>query len=150
MGKGRISQLQLERRAGLSLTELVLALGAFAAAALWLTATQVEALAAGEPGTRQRQAVEIARDQLELVAVLPFDTLAPTDGFVAPFWVRVPGYFDGELPVAGHDGQERVYRIEWSVAEADEGLRAVDLRVSWAAADGAVKTHAVSGMRGRS
>ena len=138
-----------KRRAGLSLIELTLALGAFGAGTLFLSAAQVETLASSAAGSLQRQAVALAQDQLELISVLPFETLEPTDGFVAPFWVRVPGYFDGELPVGAADGKPRVYRLEWSVTETAETLRSVELRVSWTGADGVEKSHAVDALRGQ-
>lgn len=142
--------IETRRRAGLSLIELVLALGALGAGTLFFGAAQVEGLAAGEAGTRHRQAVAIAQDQVDLVSVLPFETLEITDGFVAPFWLRVPGYFDGELPVAENAGAIRVYRVRWSVSEAGDSLRAVEMQVHWTGADGSEKSYSQSALRGRS
>jgi hypothetical protein len=109
---------QTRARGGYSLVELALAVGMLGFGMLSFGATQMESFAQSAEGCEYRGAVQIARGQLELVQILPWDRLVPTDGFSAPPWIDVPGYFPGELPAYACAGASsltggRSYRVVW-------------------------------------
>jgi len=147
---------QTRARGGYSVVELALAVGMLGFGMLSFGTTQLESFAQSAEGCEYRGAVQIARGQLELVQILPWDRLAPTDGFSAPPWIDVPGYFPGELPANACAGAasatgERTYRVEWRVSDAAAAgtSRDVDLRVTWSVPDRPDRSYAISGNRSR-
>ncbi len=147
---------QTRARSGYSLVELALAVGMLGFGMLSFGATQLEGFAQSAKGCDYRGAVEIARGQLELVQILPWDRLVPTDGFTAPSWIDVPGYSPGELPAYACGGASsltggRTYRVEWRVSDADAAGTShdVDLRVMWSVPDRPDRSYAILGSRSR-
>lgn len=143
-------------RSGYSLVELALAVGMLGFGMLGFGTTQLENFAQSAGGCDHRGAVQIARGQLELVQILPWDRLIPTDGFSAPSWIDVPGYSPGELPAYTCAGTAsptggQTYRVEWRVSDAGAAgtSRDIDLRVTWSVPDRPDRSYAISGSRSR-
>jgi len=126
------------RARGFSLVEVTVALGILGFGLLSLAAMQVHALQSGANGRQMTNAVAIARDQMQLVNVLPYTSVAPTAGSEAPSWIDVPGHALGELPVrVGTSGQpapaSHLFNVTWRVTNVDPtgDRRNVDIQVAW-------------------
>ena len=149
--------IRKNRSEGFSLLEVTISLGILGYGMLSIAAMQLQALSFGANGKQYRQAVEIAKDQMELVQILPWTELAPTTGYEAPAWISVPGYAAGELPVrvdlpdAVDGAVDQVYTVAWRVADAnvDATLREVDVRVTWTEASQRARTFAISSVRAK-
>lgn len=149
---------RLRRTEGFSLLEVTISMGIMGFGLLGVAAMQLQALSAGATGRDYRQAVAVARDQMERVQTMTWDDMAPTAGFEAPTWISYSGYATGQLPVrldtpSGLDGvTQQVYDVEWRVQDANvaETLRSVDLRVTWTDPTGRNRVYALSTMRSKS
>ena len=100
---------------------------------------QLEALRQGTGGWNQTQAAVLARDQLEQIRRLPWDQVAPTEGFQPVPWsndpAMPPGLFTTMLSRASSGMQLRqMYNVSWRVqaVPGDANLRTVDVQVTWA------------------
>jgi len=150
-------RIRKRRSEGFSLLEAAISLGMLGFGMLSIAAMQLQALSFGAGGHQYRQAVEIAKDQMELAQILPWADLTPTTGFEAPAWISVPGYAAGELPVrvdlpdAVDGAVEQVYTVEWRVADANVAatLRDLDVRVTWTEQSQRTRSYAISSLRAR-
>lgn len=145
------------RKQGISLLEVTISMGILAYGLLGIAAMQLQAMSVGAKGRQFRQAVEIAKDQMELVQILPWDQLAPTGGFAPPSWIDLSGFTPGELPVRvdlpGEPGGsiEQVYMVGWQVADAnaDATLRDIDIRVQWTEPPARARSYTISSLRSK-
>jgi Tfp pilus assembly protein PilV len=145
------------RSSGFSLLEVTISIGLMGFGLLTVAAMQVQSLAFGASGRQYREAVEIARDQMERAQLLPWDDIAPTGGFTAPPWIAYPGHPAGDVPISvdlpgSLDGAvEQVYTVHWRVTDAnvEATLRDIDVRVTWMDPTRSTRTYAVSTVRSR-
>lgn len=127
---------------GMSLLEVLVALGILAFGLLSLAAMQIEALGQGSKGRHTTDASAIGRSYLEQVMRLPWtelDVAQAIGTFTPPSWTGAPATFDVTVDAPGgiSNVTEQSYTVDWRVANvgADSCLRDIELRVSWAEDD---------------
>jgi type IV pilus assembly protein PilV len=119
------------RSGGMTLLEVMIALGILAVGLLAMLAMQVSAMRGGKYGRHTTQAAQLARDQMEFLHRLDWSDAAiqPTGWTpLVPIAVTVES--------AGGQRQEMVYNMSYRVTvDADPNLRLVDVRITWTETD---------------
>lgn len=115
---------------GLTLLEVMIAMGILAVGLLGLLALQVQALQSGETGRHVTEAARIARARMETFQRLGWDdpALQDTGGWEDPVTV------DNTVTLAdGTTVVEQSYQVEWRITDdpGDPNLREIDVRVTW-------------------
>lgn len=118
------------RREGMTLIEVMIAMGILSVGLLALLALQIEALESGRTGRHVTDAARIARDRLETFQRLDWgdsalqDTGGWTDPTTVTSTVRMPD---------GSNAPEETYEVEWRITQdsTDPNLRFIDVRVTW-------------------
>lgn len=134
-------------RKGFSIVEIVCSLSLLCVGMLGVEAIQVSALANSDAGQLQRQAVEIARNQLDYVQRLPEGQLDVDGEFAPAVWLQSPGLEAGQLPspLRGKSGAEPL-EVEVRIADRDDA-REFAVRVTWVDPDGDARVHEVNTVR---
>lgn len=129
------------RMSGFSLIEVTIAFTILGVGLLALAGAQLRALQGNQSGRHLSQGALLAHNQLEELVRSNWTTLVPAT-WTAP--INVATSID--------DGQggsvEQTYAVSWSIQDviADE-TRSIDVRVSWAEADGRARSLAASTLR---
>lgn len=134
-------------RKGFSIVEIVCSLSLLSVGMLGVEAMQVRALANSDAGQLQRQAVEIARNQLDSIQQLPEGQLDVDGEFGPAAWLHSPGLEAGPLPspLRAKGGPEPL-EVEVRVADRDDA-REFAVRVKWVDPDGDARVHEVNTVR---
>ena len=123
-----------ERRSGgMTLLEVMIALGVLALGLLAMLAMQVSAMRSGKYGRHTTQAAQLARDQMEYLHRLDWDDadVQPT-GWTVDF--KGSGVLETmQVESAAGTRQEMTYNVSYRVTNdaADSNLRHMDVRVTW-------------------
>lgn len=145
-----MGRLNRPRRAtgGFTLLEAMVALSILAVGLLAMLAVQVTSLRQGNWGRHTTVAAQVARDQMELLARLPWadPRVQPTAGWTAA--VPVPIAVQSPAGVS----QQQIFNLQWRITAAafDPSLRLIDVRVLWNEAEaraGAIRRFALSSIK---
>jgi type IV pilus assembly protein PilV len=116
------------RRSGFSLLELMFAMVILAGGLLAMLMVQMQALQQGRYGRHTSEAMQLARDQMELFMRLPWGAAA-----VQPAAWTVPAPVG--VNVQNEDGAQtqQVFNVRWRITAAgfNPSLRTVDVDVTW-------------------
>jgi len=134
-------------RNGFSIIEVLCSLSLLSVSVLGTTAMNVQALADSDAGKTRRMAVEIARDQLDYIQLLPAGQLDADGEFAPAVWIQSPGLHPGQLPtpMRGRAGADR-FDVDVRVAEQG-GARKYAVRVRWTGGDGISRVHELTAVR---
>ena len=116
------------RRAGFSMIEMMFAMAILAAGLLAMLTAQIHALRQGKYGRHTTEAMQIARDQMELLTRLPWD--APTaqpQAWTAPAAVVLT--FQNDQGAV----QQQQFNVSYRITSApfNSDLRTIDVDVQW-------------------
>ncbi len=117
---------------GLTLVEVMVALGVLAFGLLAMLTMQIHALRTGRLGRHYTQAAQVARDRMELFHRLPWTDpqVQDTGG-----WVIGGDLVQSMVQVGGGGGaalQEQAFTVDWRIQDvAATNLRLFDVRVTW-------------------
>lgn len=113
-------------------------------AVIWLGCMGLDAMATATTvrdldETDQSLASAVALGERQRIEGLDYDALAPTDGFVAPSWIRNQDLEPGQVALVTQPGQgdvgesERIYSVTWKVENVDRfgSIRRVTISVEW-------------------
>lgn len=121
------------RSGGMTLLEVMIALGILAIGLLSMLAMQVSAMRNGKYGRHTTQAAQLARDQMEYLHRLDWN-----DADIQPTGWTVDFKGSGTTETVQVDSasgtlQEMTYNVSYRVTNdaADTNLRLVDVRVTW-------------------
>jgi type IV pilus assembly protein PilV len=115
------------RDGGLSLLEVMIAMGVLAVGLLALAAMQLHSLRQGTVGRNTTMAMTIAQDQLEQFLTIPFThtSLTAAAGWKTP--ITVTRAADG-----GPTGAGQTYSVDWRVTNVvTDWMKTVEVRVTW-------------------
>lgn len=137
------------RRSGMTLIEVMVAMGILAVGLLGLLAIQVEAMQSGRTGRHVTEAARIARDRMETFQRLDWGDadLQDTGGWAGPDTV------DNTVTLPdGSTVTEQSFEVEWRIEDhaTNTNLRFIDVRVTWSEGGGPnpePKRYAVSSVR---
>jgi hypothetical protein len=115
------------RAGGLTLIEVLIALGILAGGLLTAAAAQLYAMKGGSSGRHGSDAAAIAQAQLENFQRIAFPNLAPTGGWDPPGGAQVDTVVQAD-PV---NQVEMSYAVQWRIADLAPCLKAIDVRVTW-------------------
>ena len=116
------------RRAGFSMIEMMLAMTILAAGLLAMLTAQIHALRQGKYGRHTTEAMQIARDQMELLTRLPWDApAAQPQAWTAPAAVVLS--FQNDQGAV----QQQQFNVSYRVTSApfNSDLRTIDVDVQW-------------------
>ena len=116
------------RAGGLTLLEVVVALGILAVGLLSMLAMQIHALQQGRVGRDVTEAAMIAQQQMENLHRIAWAAAAPVP------W-QAPQAVNGATTGGGGPGAQlaQVFNLTWRIqATADPNVRLVDVQVTWA------------------
>lgn len=113
------------RRGAYTLVEVTIALGILATGLLAVGAAQLHAMRGGARGRHASEAAAIAHSQIEEFQRVNFDDLADTGGA----WASESRATTIQTPEG--DLVEMEYTLSWRIADVDDALKQVDLRVTW-------------------
>jgi Tfp pilus assembly protein PilV len=120
------------RSGGMTLLEVMIALGILAFGLLAMLAMQVSAMRGGRYGRHTTQAAQLARDQMEYLHRLDW-----TDAAVQPTGWKLDYEGSGasettQVDSASGQQQEMTYNVSYRVTnDANPDLRLIDVRVIW-------------------
>jgi prepilin-type N-terminal cleavage/methylation domain-containing protein len=132
MARQARSRSRARRRAGFTLLEMMLALVILAGGLLAMLSVQVQALKQGRFGRHTSEAMQIARDQMELLMRLPWDAPgAQPTAWTAPAPIDVTVQSDGGAVV------QQTFNVSWRISAAgfEPNARMVDIDVTWTESD---------------
>jgi hypothetical protein len=125
-------------RSGFSIVEIVCSLSLLGAGVMGVEAMHLRSLAESPEGRLQRQAVEVARNQLDYIQRLPAGQIDVGADFSPASWLQSPGLAPGQLPgragsaegiaplgvevriVANGDATEYTVRVRWVEPDGDD------------------------------
>jgi type II secretory pathway pseudopilin PulG len=115
---------------GLTLLEVTVALGVLAFGLLGVLAMQVHALKDGRVGRHQSRAAQIARNQMEFLNRVPWDTAIAQD---TGGWVIAGDTVNNQVDTGGATVTEQAFNVDWRITDdpANPDLRQIDVRVNW-------------------
>jgi prepilin-type N-terminal cleavage/methylation domain-containing protein len=117
-------------RAGFTLIEVMVAFAILAAGLLTVAAAQLHAMRGGSSGRHTSDAAAVAHSQLENFARMDFTDAALDDS--AGAWQPSPDNpHTSAVQTADGDVVEMTYTMWWRVADVDDTLKTVDVRVDW-------------------
>jgi type IV pilus assembly protein PilV len=125
------------RQGGMTLIEVLISIMLLAVGVAGMIAIQVLAMRDEQLAREDNEASRIARDVMEQVHRMPFDSVAVTGDFEPPAWIDNAGYAIGQVPVQvdtpDGPGAAEVYQVTWDVTAVagQTSLRNVDVRVGW-------------------
>lgn len=129
---------------GFSVVEVLCSLSLLGVGMLGIEASQIHTLARSGAGQTQREAVEIARDQLDYIQRLPEGQLEVHGAYAPAVWLQSPGLERGQLPNPLRDASlSRPLSVEVSAADRVGG-RQFSVRVTWQDREGNERIHEVS------
>lgn len=129
------------RHGGLTLIEVMIALGILATGLLSLAAMQLHAMRGGNQGRHATQAAAIAQSRMEALQQLTWANMAPTGGWAAAVTVTN----DVQAPSAA---TEQSYLVDWRIADVAAGwTRNIDVRVRWDDPRRPNRAYTISSMR---
>lgn len=118
------------RRGGLTLIEVMIAMGILSFGLLALLALQVEAMQGGRSSRHSTEASRIARDRMETFQRLAWDdpALDDTGGWTDPVTVT-----NTVTMPNGSTATEETYELQWRITDdaSNPDLRSIDVRVTW-------------------
>ena len=125
---GREGRTARRVRAGFTLIEMMLAMVILAGGLLAMLAVQVQALKQGRYGRHTSEAMQIARDQMELLMRLPWD-----DPGAQPTNWTVPAAIDATVQNEGGAVAQQSFNVSWRIQNAafEPNARTVDVDVTW-------------------
>jgi len=134
------------RRGGMTMIEVLVALGILSVGLIALLAMSLSALHQGRVGRALSLAARIAQDRMEFLQRAPWDDVAPTGGWTANQTVTPPLNAAGDAQIQTFNRQERVAAVPGTTE-----LRTVDVRVTWTEAGDPAgappKRYAISSVR---
>ena len=115
-------------RSGFTLIEMMFAMVILATGLLAMLAVQVQALKQGRYGRHTSEAMQIARDQMELLMRLPWD-----DAGAQPTNWTVPAAIDATVQNDGGAVAQQSFNVSWRIQAAafEPNARTVDIDVTW-------------------
>jgi prepilin-type N-terminal cleavage/methylation domain-containing protein len=125
---GRQGRTARRVRAGFTLIEMMLAMVILAGGLLAMLAVQVQALKQGRYGRHTSEAMQIARDQMELLMRLPWG-----DPGAQPTNWTVPAAIDATVQNEGGAVAQQSFNVSWRIQNAafEPNARTVDVDVTW-------------------
>jgi prepilin-type N-terminal cleavage/methylation domain-containing protein len=123
---------QSRRRSGFSMIEMLFALLILAGGLLAMLTAQISALKQGKYGRHTTEAMQVARDQMELLTRLPWgDPGAAPTGWTVPAPVMLT-YQNDQGAV-----QQQIFNLSWRITTAafNADVRNIDVDVQWNEAD---------------
>jgi type IV pilus assembly protein PilV len=118
---------------GMTLLEVMIALGVLALGLLAMLAMQISAMRGGSYGRHTTEAAQLARDQMEYLHRLDWDdpNIQPTAWTVD--FLGDPNPQTVEVESAGGPQEQMTYNVSYQVTNdaLDANLRLVDVRVTW-------------------
>jgi prepilin-type N-terminal cleavage/methylation domain-containing protein len=128
------SQRHGRRRAGFSMIEMMFALVILAGGLLAMLTAQIQALKQGKYGRHTSEAMQIARDQMELLVRLPWDDPAvAVQGWTAPTPVTLA--FQSDQGAVLQQQFDVSYRVTAAAGALATELRLIDVDVQWREAE---------------
>jgi len=115
-------------RSGFTLIEMMFAMVILATGLLAMLAVQVQALKQGRYGRHTSEAMQIARDQMELLMRLPWD-----DPGAQPTNWTAPAAIDATVQNDGGAVAQQSFNVSWRIQAAafEPNARTVDIDVTW-------------------
>jgi prepilin-type N-terminal cleavage/methylation domain-containing protein len=128
----RAQQTTRRARSGFTLIEMMLAMAILAGGLLAMLAVQVQALKQGRYGRHTSEAMQIARDQMELLMRLPWD-----DAGAQPTNWTAPAAIDVTVQNEGGTVAQQTFNVSWRIQNAafEPNARTVDIDVTWTESD---------------
>jgi prepilin-type N-terminal cleavage/methylation domain-containing protein len=119
-------------RSGFSMIEMMIALVILAGGLLAMLSVQVQALKQGRYGRHTTEAMQIARDQMELLMRLPWD-----DADAQPTAWTVPATIDATVQNDGGAVVQQSFNVSWRITAAafEPNARTIDVDVTWTETD---------------
>lgn len=114
------------RRSGFTLIEMMFAMVILAGGLLAMLMVQTQALRQGRYGRHTTEAMQVARDQMELFMRLPWDAAAvqPT-GWTAPTPVALAVQNEGGAQT------QQTFNVSWRITASVPDVRVVEVNVTW-------------------
>ena len=124
----RGSDTTLCHRSGFTLIEMMFALVILAGGLLAMLSVQVQALKQGRYGRHTTEAMQIARDQMELFVRLPWN-----DAAVQPVNWTAPAPIDITVQNDGGAVAQQTFNVSWRIQAAafEPNARTIDIDVTW-------------------
>ena len=124
----RGSDTTLCHRSGFTLIEMMFALVILAGGLLAMLSVQVQALKQGRYGRHTTEAMQIARDQMELFVRLPWN-----DAGVQPVNWTAPAPIDITVQNDGGAVAQQTFNVSWRIQAAafEPNARTIDIDVTW-------------------
>jgi len=114
---------------GFTLIEIVIASAILAVGLIALAGMQLSALRGGKQSRHTTEAAAAARSQLEQFDRMPWLSLNPTGGWVAPVAVNNPG---NTVQQGAAVLVEEPYNLQWRITDVVVGFtRNIDVQVTW-------------------
>lgn len=115
-------------KAGFTLIEMMFAMVIMAAGLLAMLAVQVQALQQGRYGRHTTEAMQLARDQMEIFMRLPWN-----DPAIQPTAWTVPAPIDMMVQNDGGAATQQTFNISWRIQAAafEPNARSVDIDITW-------------------
>jgi prepilin-type N-terminal cleavage/methylation domain-containing protein len=119
-------------RSGFTLIEMMFAMVILAGGLLAMLAVQVQALKQGRYGRHTSEAMQVARDQMELLMRLPWD-----DASAQPTNWTAPSAIDATVQNDGGAVAQQTFNVSWRIQAAafEPNARTVDIDVTWTESD---------------
>ena len=132
MTREAVMQRRTRPRSGFTLIEMMFALAILAGGMLAMLAVQVQALKQGRYGRHTSEAMQIARDQMELFMRLPWGAAA-----VQPVAWTAPAPIDVTVQNDGGTVAQQTFNVSWRITTAgfEPNARTIDIDVTWTEAD---------------
>jgi Tfp pilus assembly protein PilV len=134
----RCNRRDHRQRAGVTLVEMMVALGIMAFGILTMALMQLAALKQGTQGQHTTDAASVGRTYLEQVQRLPWSELTTAVGagnWTPPTWAGATGTVTLALdaPSTSVSVPGETYTVEWRVSDVtgNSCMRNVEIRVSW-------------------
>ena len=124
----RRTRTSLRSRSGFTMIEMMFAMAILAGGLLAMLAVQVQALKQGRYGRHTSEAMQIARDQMELLMRLPWD-----DASAQPTAWTNPAAIDVTVQNEGGTAAQQTFNVSWRITAAafEANARTVDIDVTW-------------------
>lgn len=115
-------------RSGFTLIEMMFAMVILAGGLLAMLSVQVQALKQGRYGRHTSEAMQIGRDQMELLMRLPWD-----DAGAQPTNWTAPAPIDVIVQNDGGAAAQQTFNVSWRIQAAafEPNARTVDIDVTW-------------------
>lgn len=118
------------KRAGFSMIEMMFALVILAGGLLAMLTAQIQALKQGKYGRHTTEAMQVARDQMELLVRLPWDDPAvAVQNWTAPAPVVLA--FQNDQGAVAQQQFNVSYRVTAAAGVVSTELRLIDVDVQW-------------------